>query len=257
MYEKKIWTFWHEPKVPSLMQVCINSWRACCPQYTVTVVNLDTYRQYIPRPMPDALKHMDIQFQADWIRTNLVYEHGGFWMDASIILNTDLDTLDQSKDFIGFLVPSDTPQVPQIENWFFGAPKQSPLLRDWIVEHERAIDMGIDAYIDASSVPSDQRYGMPYLWHQLCLTEALSRHPTAEMLLLPSLRKNSSIWRSVRVCATPCMTGTSPSFYTNYEGPPERPWPSITRPLAWCFLDQCWGNSVYRATFRPWRPCFS
>lgn len=124
--------------------------------------------------MPDALTRMEIQFQADWIRTNLVYEHGGFWMDASIILNTDLDTLDQSKDFFGFLVPSDTPQIPQIENWFFGAPKHSPLLKDWVVEHERAIDMGPDAYIDASSIPEDQRYGMPYG------TNCVSRRPLAD-----------------------------------------------------------------------------
>lgn len=174
MYPKKIWTFWHDEHVPSLVQVCMRSWSRACPGYDITVVNLATYGQYITKPMPGPLLEMDMQFVADWIRTNLVYEHGGFWIDATIILETDLDTIDQTSDFVGFLVPTDR-YFPQIENWFFGAPRHSPLLKAWGDEHDKAIDMGPDAYIAASIIPEKDRYGMPYLWHQLCLSEALAK----------------------------------------------------------------------------------
>jgi hypothetical protein len=161
------------------------TWHKSSPGYTITMVTLSNYHTYISRRMPDALKTMEIQFMADWIRTNLLYEHGGFWLDASIILHTNLGNLDQTKDFTGFLVPTD-PQIPQIENWFFGAPKHSPVLKSWIHEHEKAIAMGPEQYIQASSHIKEP-YGMPYLWHQLCLTNALRTNPDTTVMLYSSL----------------------------------------------------------------------
>lgn len=186
MYPRNIWSFWHEDDLPTLMQVCMASWHRSSPEYTITVVTLSNYSKYVSKRIPDALKTMEIQFIADWIRTNLVYEHGGFWLDASILLHTNLADIDQSKDFTGFLVPTD-PQIPQIENWFFGAPKHSPLIYSWIQEHEKAVSMGPEQYIQAST-HIQEPYGMPYLWHQLCLTNALLKNPSTTVMLYSSLR---------------------------------------------------------------------
>lgn len=178
MITKKIWMFWHDSDFPLLVRKCMENIKRLHPDYDITIMSLDTYQNYTGPP-PTQFKDLAIQFKSDWIRTKVVSEYGGFWIDASIYINRPLhEWVDVTCDLYGMRQPS---CHNQIENWFFYSPQESTIVNRWLQEYESAIKMGSNKYVEETLKQNhwtlDKDYcGGTYLFHQLCLMNVISKH---------------------------------------------------------------------------------
>jgi hypothetical protein len=184
---KIAWTHWdtaHPPKI--IHDIIVNRAKKMIGWQTIVLTD-DTIGQYIDiNTLPSNFWNLSAPHRADWIRLAVLVKHGGVWMDAGIIVNDSSamdrlhdETLTRESLFTGFY-----PNHPSyIDNWFIMAPKGSPLIREWLAEYEKAINMGFVAYkvklletptvfSEYSSDPKDV-----YLTAQACLQYILQRSP--------------------------------------------------------------------------------
>lgn len=132
-----IWTYWDADKIPNIVKKCINSWKKLNPNYEIIILNDQKIMKMFNFDLKN-IKNKNAFRKADFARIIAVQKHGGIWIDSSILLLKPLDDIlpkYQQLDFIGFIAPQTTNfEKPIIENWFFAAPKNSKLLKDWLNE---------------------------------------------------------------------------------------------------------------------------
>ena len=137
---KKIWTYWHDDLLPDIIKRCIDNWKKLNPDYDIQILNNSNYKLYIKGvsilDYPAARFHERV---ADFMRIHVLNQHGGIWLDASVILNESLDWVlkkyhEGKYEFIGYhIVSKETkPEYPVIENWFMAAPIGSGFIRKWL-----------------------------------------------------------------------------------------------------------------------------
>ena len=156
---KIIWTFWDSDDIPEIVQKCIETWKRTNPEYKINIVSKNNIHLFLPDgeeifSMPHCKDSM--QRSSDFIRLQLLYHYGGFWIDASTILNGSLDYFLQIQeekgcDFLGYYLDGFTTRehYPVIESWFLVAVPKSIVIKLWlqcfsiINEHET-----LDEYMD-------------------------------------------------------------------------------------------------------------
>src|SRR5271156_5142218 len=94
---KIIWSYWSDPNLPKVVEMCMQSWRKYNPEYEIRMMNKDNYRDYV-KSLPDAVaSHPNFndcpQKKADLIRIYALCEWGGVWIDASILMYEKLDNI--------------------------------------------------------------------------------------------------------------------------------------------------------------------
>lgn len=155
---KIIWSYWVEENPPEIVQKCINSWKRHNPDYDIRLLNKNTVSQWIPEIKLNELKHNDKPArESDFIRLCVLPKYGGFWVDASIVMNESLESIrkiqpEKGCEFIGYYLQDFTtrPEYPVIESWFFACVPGSSFVQKWRDEfmslnnHNTAND-----YIDA------------------------------------------------------------------------------------------------------------
>lgn len=153
---RRIWSYWNGEHLDPVVSQCIDNWRRQCPDYSVEVLNAGNLERFVaPGDLPPAFARLAPPKQADWLRLYLVRHHGGFWLDASIVLTQSLDWLRvqqqaQGNEFVGFFLQGFTRDArwPVVESWAFGAPAHSPFVSAWQQEfHHALIEQGTDAYL--------------------------------------------------------------------------------------------------------------
>jgi len=135
---KNIWTYWDdENKIPKTVKMCMEGWKKYNPNYKITLLTKKNFYNYVKIPK-NILSHprfndMPQRF-ADLIRLWVLTEHGGVWIDSSIILRKSLDFLiPKDIEYYGYYIDSMTKnkKYPVIENWFFACVKNSKFMRLW------------------------------------------------------------------------------------------------------------------------------
>ena len=181
MIPRVFYTFWHSLPLPPLIDVCVRSWALHNPEYAIVVLTDANWATYITRPAPPGFRALRVQYRSDWVRTAIIAERGGVWVDASILMTQGVATwchvLGGPAEFVGMATPQG-----RIENWFFAAPPNG-IVALWLLEHERAIAMGPCQYValvgpqnNWDHVDKGYLYHLllkVYLFHQLCLLEVL------------------------------------------------------------------------------------
>lgn len=158
MVPKKIWTFWDNPNnFPKSVKMCIESWRKYNPNYEITILNKKNYQGYIN--IPDEIRthpHFNdsIQRFSDLVRLYVLEEHGGIWMDASILVKASFDDwlFPKYGEFAGYYMGSltDNTKYPVIESWFLAANKNSKFIELWKKEFlEIGTFRDISSYLDS------------------------------------------------------------------------------------------------------------
>jgi hypothetical protein len=142
---KKIWTYWDNSnnsdnpnKMPKSVKLCIDSWKKTNPEYEITILTKKTYKGYITIP-EEISKHPhfndSIARFSDLVRLYVLAEHGGIWIDASVLVKKSFDEFLFSKyaEFSGYYMKSITtdPKYPVIESWFLAANKNSKFIQLW------------------------------------------------------------------------------------------------------------------------------
>lgn len=156
---RRIWSYWNGAAQDPVVAQCISSWRRQCPDYAIEVLHAGNLDRFVaPGDLPPGFSQLDPTKQADWLRLYLVRHHGGFWLDASIVLTQSLDWLQAHQqalgsEFAGFFLQGYThdPRWPIVESWAFGAPAHAPFVSAWQQEFHRAlIEQGPHAYLAAA-----------------------------------------------------------------------------------------------------------
>lgn len=102
MIPKKINYMWLGKKEMSdNLKRCIETWYKLCPDYEIIQWNENNYDLNKHPYMAEAYEHGEYGFVPDYARIDILYNHGGIYMDTDIELLRNLDPLLNQEAFCG------------------------------------------------------------------------------------------------------------------------------------------------------------
>ena len=96
---RRVWSFWYHglAGAPEIVKRCADSMNRNCGGMEITVIDRDNLSQYVALDARtrDGVEsgRITIALLSDYLRLSLLYEYGGFWMDANIWVNQPLAPL--------------------------------------------------------------------------------------------------------------------------------------------------------------------
>jgi hypothetical protein len=153
-----VWIYWHSEIIESpVTQFCVKRIKELNPLLTVHVLHQNNFKEWLPE-FPEIKANLPMANISDLIRLMLLKKYGGFYLDASIILNEPLEWLyklqeKNSSEFVGYYLGASTrnDQFPTIETWCIGATRDSNFISDWLKEYEKCIlSDDPDCYYDSN-----------------------------------------------------------------------------------------------------------
>lgn len=111
--------------LPDKYRKWMESWRKFCPDYEIREWNEDNYDITKNQYMYEAYQHKKWGFVPDYARLDIIYEHGGIYLDTDVELVGSLDDMLFQNGFAGF-------QQEEFINLGhgFGAVKGLPLIQE-------------------------------------------------------------------------------------------------------------------------------
>ena len=98
--EKIIHYCWFGPKpLPKLAKKCITSWKKYMPDYEIKLWSEENVNLNECDFIKEAYENKKWAFVADYVRTKVLYEYGGIYMDTDMELTKSLDDL-MTEDFV-------------------------------------------------------------------------------------------------------------------------------------------------------------
>lgn len=94
-----IWICWFQGKsgMPSLVKGCFDSVKRHAAKHPVVLITMENYQKYVSIPTNIIRKlhcgEISLTHFSDIIRNNLLADHGGIWLDATILLTGELKDL--------------------------------------------------------------------------------------------------------------------------------------------------------------------
>lgn len=88
----KIFTYWDKEKLPVLNEYCIYTWKKYNPEIPIIMLNDTNIHQYI-KTFPVNYDKLMIQHKSDYIRTYVLYNYGGIWIDNTIIITGKIEDI--------------------------------------------------------------------------------------------------------------------------------------------------------------------
>ncbi len=94
--QKPIWVFWWQgmEHAPELVQLCLKSVKHNCGDHPVIVISQDNYQNYVTLPDHILQKReagkISLTHFSDIVRMNLLADHGGLWLDATIFASRSI-----------------------------------------------------------------------------------------------------------------------------------------------------------------------
>ena len=168
---EKIWTIWlqGEKKAPKLVKACFNSVRKNCKQELV-ILDFETIFDYITLPDEIVKKYRDGKIAnahfADICRVELLYEHGGIWLDATAFATGPIPDWIIKEDFFVYLAGHVGSPYSFMQNCFIRSRKGAYLLDAW-----RA--MILDYWMH-------ENHNFDYFMHQLLFKTLVMNDPRAK-----------------------------------------------------------------------------
>lgn len=186
MIPKVVYTYWNSKQLPPIATHCIETWKRLNPDFQIVVVNPDYVFTHMNPPR--SFLTMIPQWQADWVRINLLAKHGGVWMDATIYCFKKLDSWINfnSNQLFVFNPPPLTTKFStyMYENWTFACPPHHDFVNQWQLEYNKSVNMGMDRYI--TELKHQNRFPqfdlrLPYFTMHLCSGVVIAGGTTAEV----------------------------------------------------------------------------
>lgn len=102
MIPKKIHYCWFGGKpLPPLAEKCLASWKKNCPDYEIICWDESNYDVTKNRYMREAYESQKWAFVSDYARKDIIYQHGGIYLDIDVEVIKPLDPLLSNKAFMG------------------------------------------------------------------------------------------------------------------------------------------------------------
>ncbi|MCR5194024.1 MAG: capsular polysaccharide synthesis protein [Alphaproteobacteria bacterium] len=133
---EKIFTMWQqgEADAPALVKACFRSVRRHCRQELV-ILDDKNFEQYVNLPQKIIEKYRAGKIRrahfADIVRVELLYEHGGFWLDSTAFVTQPIPDWIVKQDFFVFMVGNVGQKYSYMQNCFIRARKGAYLLAAW------------------------------------------------------------------------------------------------------------------------------
>lgn len=129
---KKIHYIWLGKKqIPSNLQKCMESWKKHCPDYEIIRWDESNFDIGKKEYMKAAYEKGAYSFVSDYARLDILYRHGGIYMDTDVEVRKNLDRLLYQEAFCG------------LEKWQIinsggccGAVKGHPMIREFLKARE-------------------------------------------------------------------------------------------------------------------------
>ena len=100
---KKIHYFWFGGNpIPELESRCIESWKKFCSDYEIIRWDENNYDIHQNKYMEQAYKAQKWGFVPDYARLDVVYQHGGIYLDTDVEIIRNFDELLELPGFMGF-----------------------------------------------------------------------------------------------------------------------------------------------------------
>ena len=84
---------------PRHVKKCINSWKKYCPDYEIKLWNEENYDVYKNKFVHEAYTNKKWAFVSDYARLDIIYSHGGFYLDTDVKLIKSLNHLTGMESF--------------------------------------------------------------------------------------------------------------------------------------------------------------
>lgn len=92
-----IWMYWENaakgPGMPPFVRLCIESVRRHSGGATVHLLDERSVQEFLPDVRPEWHQLKKLAHKADYVRTRLVLEHGGMWLDCDMVALGSLEPL--------------------------------------------------------------------------------------------------------------------------------------------------------------------
>lgn len=192
---KKIWIYW-EGKECILVKDCVKKIKHLNPSYEVFFLNAHTITEHSTVNFYD-LPEITPQLKSDLIRLDLLSNHGGFWLDASIITYESLDwiqslVIENKTDSFGYYRKKNTLNFnyPVIETWLIATTKNNDFITAWKQELLKAIELSPQKYVDfvknsySNHADYFQKIGQPvYLCAYIAAQVVMRKHSPSIILI--------------------------------------------------------------------------
>lgn len=134
---RKIWVCWLQgmDNAPELVKKCYQSMKEYITDREIIVLTEDNYRDYVvfPEYIQKKIDNGVITrtHMSDLLRTELLLQYGGTWIDATVMITGSLPgyMLDSDLFFYQCLKPGLDGHPTKISNWFISAEKNNRILR--------------------------------------------------------------------------------------------------------------------------------
>lgn len=139
---KKIHSFWFSgEEKPDRYKRCIESWNKYCPDYEIYEWNMQNYNVEKNEYMKQAVLKKKWAFVSDFARLDVVYTHGGIYLDMDVELMASIEHLRNAKAF--FCRQNDgTVDLGS----GFGAYKGHPFVKELLQEYDEL------SFVDSNGV---------------------------------------------------------------------------------------------------------
>jgi hypothetical protein len=147
-YQQIIWSYWgSSSQLPSAVANVVRSWRDWNPDYQVRLLNPRSVRCYLDT---DYEHVRAAELRSALIRLDLLWNFGGVWLDATVVLTQPLDigpfgfravAISEYQDQWGtsdLLWPTSALNnvtgsgTDFVESWFLAAPPRSYIMGSWL-----------------------------------------------------------------------------------------------------------------------------
>lgn len=122
--------FGNNPK-SRVFRDCLASWKLFCPNFEIKEWNENNTMQFVNPFYKNALRKKKYAFVADYIRTKVLFEEGGIYLDTDMLLLKPIDALLQFDFFVGEEVQN------RVNFAIFGAVKNHPFLEHMLAFYEK------------------------------------------------------------------------------------------------------------------------
>ena len=152
-YSNNLWMYYDGPRHPIVQQMIDKTLSTTSRNWNTHFLTSDNISQFVDETtLPKKFSWYSSQNQADLLRLILLYKYGGWWMDATTIVNADefmiearQQLISSSADFFGYCWL----QCPKtlIENNVMYAKRHSSFVEKWESEYKNALAIGREEYI--------------------------------------------------------------------------------------------------------------
>lgn len=144
--------FGGQPK-SELAEHCINSWKAVHPDFEIKEWNEQNSDLTANNYVKEAFEQGKWAFVSDFVRSKVMYDHGGIYMDTDMELKLPLNEFLEHRAVCGFEVKG----VPYSAFW--AAEKKHPLAKDFMDYYEAQPGFEERINTDIFSEMLEEKYG--------------------------------------------------------------------------------------------------